>query len=80
MPMTIRRTPAIIVTMSRPESPNLGKDARDNDDKRARWAADLNARTTQRRDEKSGDDSRVQTGLWRYARSDAERHRKGQGN
>ena len=54
----------------------FGDDARHDDDESAGGSADLNPRTAQRRNDEPADDCGVDPGLWRDARSDAERHRQ----
>ena len=71
-------TPAIIVHMNRPGDAVLGDDAGDHDDERAGGAADLDARSAERRDEEAGDDRAVDAGLRREARGDGECHRERQ--
>ena len=77
-PMTTSITPAIIVHMNRPSMPYCGDDAGDHDDERAGRAADLEARSAERRDQEAGDDRAVDAGLRRQARRDRERHRQRQ--
>jgi hypothetical protein len=58
--------------------PVLRHDARDDDDKRAGRARDLNPRAAKQRDDEAAHDGGVDAGLRRHARRDAEGHREGQ--
>ncbi len=67
-------TPAIIVHMNRPATPCWATMPGDDDDEGTGRAADLDARSAERRDDEAGDDRAVDAGLRREARGDGEGH------
>ena len=64
-PSRTSTTPAIMVHMKSPSRPCLLDDAGDDDDERPGRAADLGARSAQRRDQEAGDDRAVDARLRR---------------